>query len=150
MQKIDYAKVTAVPVEQPGKHKVDDKRINFKWSLTQEAFDEMKRQVEYVVQNPGYCSGYVYFGKFCVDMQFVSELDDYLTLLYYKLDPNATYSETSDGQRYDYLGDSLIMFKDFPKSYEAFKDKVIEIIKCDLEHRFDCTEADIYSDVPAW
>lgn len=149
MEKIDYSKTTTVPKEQPGKHKVDDKRIKFKWGFTQASFDSIVKCMRNGF-NDGDCFGHVYFGKFCVDIQFVDESDEYISLLYYKLDPDADYGETSDGDTYDYEGESGIMFKDFPATYEAFKAAAEKIIKCDLEHRFDCTEADIYSDVPMW
>ena len=149
MEKIDYAKVTAVPVELPGKHKVDDEKIKFKWDFEQKNFDSIVKCLKSGF-NDGDWFGNVYFGKFCIDIQFVDESDEHITLLYYKLDPDADYGETSDGEPYDYVGESVIRFKDFPATYEDFKAAAEKIIKCDLEHRFDCTEADIYSDVPMW
>ena len=150
MDKIDYNNISANKKAEEPKHKVDASKLNFKWGLTANEFKEMKRKIEHDTLTGGECFGHVYFGKFCVDIQYVDEYDEYISLLYYKLDPNATYAETADGEFYDYVLESAIMFKNFPATFDEFKDRVEKIIECDLEHRIDCKEADLYADVPLW
>ena len=153
MRKLNYENLTACPVKQTGERKVDESMLNFKWALTEKNFDAMKRRLDSNSFIDGECFGHVYFGAFCVDVQFVDYNDRYITLIYYKLDPDADYGETVDGDNYDCVDETYIMFKDFPATYEDFKETVEKIIKSDLENRellLECKETDIYKDVPMW
>lgn len=150
MDKIDYNNISARKKAEKSTHKVDSSKLNFKWGLTADEFEKMKRKIDDDTLTDGECFGHVHFGKFCVDVQFVDSYDSYISLLYYRLDPDATYGETADGDSYDYEGESGIMFKDFPATFDEFKNRVEKIIECDLEHRIDCKEADLYADVPLW
>ena len=150
MKELDYKNLTACKKTEKGFHKVDEDRLNLKWGLTEDEFKKMKGKIDDDTLTDGECFGHVHFGKFCIDIQYVDGYDEYIALLYYKLDPDADYGETDDGDAYDYEGESGIMFKHFPATFSEFKDRVKGIIKCDLEHRISCEEADIYADVPLW